>query len=115
MMYYSLTNYYQNHRRYVKSRDDNQLQGIDGANYNSLTGDCSPFRGNETSNYAYAPCGAIANSMFNGKLIFCCFHYSVLLTVKVLQQSINSNNNSEAVKQLIFVEFEQISSYFGMC
>ena len=26
-MYYKLTNYYQNHRRYVRSRDDKQLQG----------------------------------------------------------------------------------------
>ncbi len=26
-MYYKLTNYYQNHRRYVQSRNDAQLQG----------------------------------------------------------------------------------------
>jgi hypothetical protein len=26
-IYYGLTNFYQNHRRYVKSRDDNQLLG----------------------------------------------------------------------------------------
>lgn len=31
-MYYGLSNYYQNHRRYVKSRDDSQLNG----NLNSL-------------------------------------------------------------------------------
>ena len=64
-MYYSLTNYYQNHRRYVKSRDDNQLRGED-IGYYSLEGDCSPFLGNSSSSVAYAPCGAIANSMFNG-------------------------------------------------
>lgn len=26
-MYYGLSNFYQNHRRYVKSRDDRQLNG----------------------------------------------------------------------------------------
>lgn len=26
-MYYGLSNFYQNHRRYVKSRDDSQLNG----------------------------------------------------------------------------------------
>lgn len=27
-VYYQLDNFYQNHRRYVKSRDNEQLQGI---------------------------------------------------------------------------------------
>lgn len=30
-MYYGLSNFYQNHRRYVKSRDDGQLNGDPGA------------------------------------------------------------------------------------
>lgn len=30
-MYYGLSNFYQNHRRYVKSRDDSQLNGDHGA------------------------------------------------------------------------------------
>ena len=65
-MYYGLTNYYQNHRRYVKSRDDNQLLGnnIDPKDLNS---DCEPYKWNKT--FGYAPCGAIANSLFNGKAI----------------------------------------------
>ena len=65
-LYYSLTNYYQNHRRYVKSRDDEQLRG-EPRSYWSLRGsDCPPFVGNSSTSKAYAPCGAIANSMFNG-------------------------------------------------
>jgi len=68
-MYYSLTNYYQNHRRYVKSRDDYQLRGED-VGYSALqSSDCWPFVGNSSSSKAYAPCGAIANSMFNGMII----------------------------------------------
>ena len=65
-MYYSLTNYYQNHRRYVKSRDDWQLRGEDVSYSGLKSGDCAPFVGNSTSDIQYAPCGAIANSMFNG-------------------------------------------------
>lgn len=30
-MYYGLSNFYQNHRRYVKSRDDSQLNGDSSA------------------------------------------------------------------------------------
>ncbi|XP_057664557.1 cell cycle control protein 50A isoform X1 [Diorhabda carinulata] len=63
-MYYGLTNYYQNHRRYVKSRDDSQLLGILSK---EPSRDCLPFvfDGNKTP---IAPCGAIANSMFNDNL-----------------------------------------------
>ncbi|XP_063772896.1 cell cycle control protein 50A [Pseudophryne corroboree] len=64
-MYYGLSNFYQNHRRYVKSRDDSQLNG----DKNSLTNpskECDPYRTSE--NKPIAPCGAIANSMFNDTL-----------------------------------------------
>ena len=68
-MYYGLTNFYQNHRRYVKSRDDFQLIG-EKNNYNQLSSDCDPFRGVQdpvTGLWkAIAPCGTIANSLFNG-------------------------------------------------
>lgn len=68
-VYYSLTNYYQNHRRYVKSRDDKQLLGF--KEYPAP--DCYPFQfkdvldpsTNKTERRAIAPCGAIANSLFN--------------------------------------------------
>ncbi|NP_001080854.1 transmembrane protein 30A L homeolog [Xenopus laevis] len=64
-MYYGLSNFYQNHRRYVKSRDDSQLNG----DKNSLTNpskECEPYRTNGSK--PIAPCGAIANSMFSDKL-----------------------------------------------
>lgn len=66
MMYYGLTNFYQNHRRYVKSRDDNQLRGILGQQAST---DCTPFM-EATENgekKTIVPCGAIANSLFSGK------------------------------------------------
>ncbi len=70
-MYYGLTNFYQNHRRYVRSRDDNQLKGDPVTSAGSLGGDCKPFKSynNDTVNIPYAPCGAIANSLFNGKYL----------------------------------------------
>uniref|UniRef100_A0A914YPW6 Cell cycle control protein n=1 Tax=Panagrolaimus superbus TaxID=310955 RepID=A0A914YPW6_9BILA len=61
--YYGLKNYYQNHRRYLKSRNDKQLLG----NLESVS-ECEPYHQvNSTSGaaQAIAPCGAIANSMFN--------------------------------------------------
>nr|AKG51638.1 cell cycle control protein 50A [Artemia sinica] len=62
-MYYGLTNFFQNHRRYVKSRDDFQLLGSLG----DVSSDCAPFH--QTSDgRKIVPCGAIANSMFNDTL-----------------------------------------------
>ena len=81
-IYYELENFYQNHRRYVKSRDDKQLLGnkkiADGVNT-----DCQPFdkckkgdgecmNGNDTNlpdETPFLPCGAIANSLFSGRFI----------------------------------------------
>ena len=64
-MYYALTNFYQNHRRYVKSRDEKQLLG----DINKVPDDnCAPYNKIEGSELPVVPCGAIANSLFNGKL-----------------------------------------------
>ncbi|XP_059489651.1 cell cycle control protein 50A isoform X2 [Neocloeon triangulifer] len=64
-MYYGLTNFYQNHRRYVKSRDDVQLSG----RLLNPSNDCLPYAttGNNDTK-PIAPCGAIANSLFNDEL-----------------------------------------------
>merc|ERR1712218_648588 len=62
-MYYGLTNFYQNHRRYVKSRDDKQLYGDITRDLNE---DCDPFK--MANGSKYAPCGAIANSLFNDSI-----------------------------------------------
>lgn len=54
----------QNHRRYVRSRDDLQLHGqLKG----KVSSDCDPF--GSVNGTPIAPCGAIANSLFNGKLM----------------------------------------------
>ncbi|KAL7751490.1 alkylphosphocholine resistance protein lem3 [Sorochytrium milnesiophthora] len=68
-LYYRLTNFYQNHRRYVKSYDAKQLKGtVEDAT--TLDDNCSPF-GKVNSNdksanpQVYYPCGLIARSVFN--------------------------------------------------
>jgi hypothetical protein len=64
LFYYRLTNFYQNHRRYVKSLDTAQLKG-DARDPGAIrSGDCDPLDV-DANNRPYYPCGLIANSMFN--------------------------------------------------
>jgi len=70
--------FYQNHHRYVKSKNVNQLQG-DSVSSSDIS-DCSPIQFNsDLSKYRVissslrdddlaSPCGLIAASFFNGKL-----------------------------------------------
>lgn len=62
--YYKLTNFFQNHRVYVKSRDNKQLSGSTDIKGSNLDNNCEPFKTDANGN-AIAPCGTIANSLFN--------------------------------------------------
>ena len=77
-IYYQLDNFYQNHRRYVKSRSFNQLKG-DWLTVDKLA-DCDPIKkvGDLSDNQKYnknnkkmddadpaVPCGLVAKSYFN--------------------------------------------------
>ncbi|KXN90463.1 hypothetical protein AN958_04135 [Leucoagaricus sp. SymC.cos] len=61
--YYGLTNFYQNHRRYVKSQNSDQLRGKYVKPETLNNSDCDPL--GATGEVAYYPCGLIANSLFN--------------------------------------------------
>lgn len=79
MLYYQLNNFYQNHRRYVKSKSSTQLNGeVLTTEELKNSGDCDPiytmkdlgkettYDGTEISENAPAnPCGLIAKSFFN--------------------------------------------------
>merc|ERR1712088_578445 len=65
-MYYGLTNFYQNHRRYVKSRSEAQLLGK--IETKTTGGDCEPFATDKETGKPIMPCGAIANSLFNDSI-----------------------------------------------
>ncbi|CDH59263.1 lem3 cdc50 family protein [Lichtheimia corymbifera JMRC:FSU:9682] len=62
-MYYRLTNFYQNHRLYIKNYDPEQLLGhIVGSS--TLNTNCGPLAYTSDGRVIY-PCGLVANSMFN--------------------------------------------------
>jgi len=66
-VYYKLENFYQNHRRYVKSRNDAQLRGQQVLAMSDLS-DCAPYialDGSTSPTEFYLPCGLIAQSLFN--------------------------------------------------
>ena len=63
-VYYELTNFYQNHRRYVQSRSNEQLAGA-LLPASGLTSACSPLVSAPNGKTLH-PCGLIANSLFNG-------------------------------------------------
>jgi hypothetical protein len=78
MFYYQLNNFYQNHRRYVKSKSNAQLTGDIVDDKDLIYDDCYPIiRGNDTgrattisgkaltSDTVANPCGLIAKSFFN--------------------------------------------------
>lgn len=62
-MYYRLTNFYQNHRLYIKNYDPAQLGG-NTVSSDLLSTHCGPLAYNPDNLVIY-PCGLIANSMFN--------------------------------------------------
>lgn len=64
LFYYKLTNFYQNHRRYVKSFSSDQLKGVAVDNGTISNSACEPLR-LDPSGKAYYPCGIVANSVFN--------------------------------------------------
>ncbi|GMH13224.1 hypothetical protein Nepgr_015065 [Nepenthes gracilis] len=59
-IYYHLDNFYQNHRRYVKSRSDKQLRSRE---YERDTSSCAPEA--TLGNAPIVPCGLVAWSLFN--------------------------------------------------
>ncbi|KAF3449969.1 hypothetical protein FNV43_RR06048 [Rhamnella rubrinervis] len=64
-IYYQLDNYYQNHRRYVKSKSEQQL--LHGLGSND-TSSCKPQESN--NGLPIVPCGLIAWSLFNDTFTF---------------------------------------------
>lgn len=65
LFYYQLTNFYQNHRRYVNSFYDQQLAGkhVTASQVSGST--CEPLKTEEGTGKPFYPCGLIANSIFN--------------------------------------------------
>ena len=64
LLYYRLTQFYQNHRRYVKSYDPGQMKGQAKDGKAIQGGGCNPLT-TDKNGKPYYPCGLIANSLFN--------------------------------------------------
>ena len=66
-VYYELADFYQNHRRYVKSRSDSQLRGLANIADSTLETSCDPALSykNPNSSLIHWPCGLVALSYFN--------------------------------------------------
>ncbi|KAG6816939.1 hypothetical protein H0H87_001454 [Tephrocybe sp. NHM501043] len=63
LFYYKLSNFFQNHRRYVKSLNSDQLKGKFVSAKDLENSDCKPLA--LINNVPVYPCGLIANSLFN--------------------------------------------------
>ncbi|CAO3686503.1 unnamed protein product [Umbelopsis ramanniana] len=85
-LYYRLTNFYQNHRKYVKSLSYNQLKGQVITPTDASTS-CTQMSA-DANGTIYYPCGLIANSVFNDT-------FSLNLTLLNVPNSANSNQSYE--------------------
>ncbi len=81
--YYMLENYFQNSRHYVKSVDYSQLAGFKTT---ELSTGCEPVRHKivNKKKIKYAPCGLIANSLFNGFSFSFLENFTILLYLNAL-------------------------------
>lgn len=62
LVYYKMTNFYQNHRKFVESMDYDQLKGKP-LHWKDLNTNCKPLR--SEGNKSIYPCGLAANAFFN--------------------------------------------------
>jgi len=65
-LYYQLTNFYQNHRRYAKSFLSSQNLGTVFQKDSAALDQCQPLNAN--GSLVLNPCGLIANTLFNDKI-----------------------------------------------
>jgi hypothetical protein len=92
LLYYRLTNFYQNHRRYVKSFDQDQLNGVARTKDQIKNGDCTPLGMDDDAGLPYYPCGLIANSLFNDT-----FNQPILLNPLNARANTNSSDTESYV------------------
>ncbi|BHF60866.1 hypothetical protein SprV_0100383500 [Sparganum proliferum] len=68
-MYYEISNFYQNHRRFARSVSVEQLRGVMPSKESLKK--CHPLLSskNESQEYIYMPCGLLPNSVFNDSFL----------------------------------------------
>lgn len=106
-MYYRLTNFYQNHRRYVQSLDLDQLKGNVVPNSTISGGTCSPLDVN-SDGVAYYPCGLIANSVFNDTINTPVRLADTNHTYMMTKQGIAWDSDKELIKKTQYKPWEVV-------
>ncbi|XP_022443512.1 cell cycle control protein 50C-like isoform X2 [Delphinapterus leucas] len=106
-MYYKLYGFYQNLYRYILSRSNSQLVGTDVKDVRN----CAPFKTSHNG-IPIAPCGAIANSMFNDTIIL---SYNLNSSIHVKVPMIRSGITWWTDKYVKFQNpsFQNLSSAFA--
>ncbi|RWS02307.1 cell cycle control protein 50A-like isoform X2, partial [Dinothrombium tinctorium] len=89
--YYRLSHYHQNLRRYINSKDSKQLLGYD--HRKKVSKKCEPFEKNfdplQGQVLPIAPCGAIANSLFNDTFKLYFIENMSLIPVEIIETDIS--------------------------
>jgi cell cycle control protein 50 len=108
LFYYHLTNFYQNHRRYAKSFNTDQLSGkavsagsVDSSDCTPLTTVTDPITKEKKP---YYPCGLAPNSLFNDT-----FYSPVLLDVK----NGNDPNSTYVMQNSTDISWESDKKLYG--
>ena len=111
-VYYGLTNFYQNHRLYVKSQSVKQLLNEEFSMKDVET-QCAPMVYNNESKLFY-PCGLIANSFFNDKIWFDYTNSGV--NVKAMDETgIAWDSDFEKFKQPTGFDYKEVASAAVTC
>lgn len=104
-MYYRLTNFYQNHRRYVQSLDLDQLDGKAVDNATMRNSKCDPLKLDPESGKAYYPCGLIANSQFNDT-IYSPVHLDNNATYEMTNKGIAWDSDKQLIKKTSYNQWQ---------
>jgi len=107
--YYRLTNFYQNHRRYVKSFQSDQLKGVAVDNNTISNSACDPIKTDPSTGKPYYPCGLIANSVFNDT-----FYDPVLLNVALGSGGSQNINETYVMNSTSGISWDSDSALYGI-
>lgn len=109
LFYYRLTNFYQNHRRYAKSFNTDQLSGKAVSADSIGSSDCAPLTTitePDGTKKPYYPCGLAPNSVFNDT-----FYSPVLLNVP--NATDNNSNRTYEMKNNSGISWSSDKALYG--
>lgn len=111
-VYYELSNFYQNYKRYTSSYSLQQLQG-NVLTESQVSLDCHPLLKNGTN--LLNPCGLIANSYFNDIFILNSTNTSPTGTFSMSESNIALSSDKSLYKQVNGFQYAEISSLNTSC